>query len=164
MRRYVIAFALVALVSAPLSAELKYTSRMSAKVVAGATAGNDMMAAMVGPMMLQMFGGEEGVEMTVTVNEDGRMRTDYAAGFVGMPAGAVGCSVLGWLLLVQPTSTSSAPTVCIMSGSRKKPPISWCRNRCSGRFAYLGADTLLPPTHSYAGACGWIIRGWHGMG
>jgi hypothetical protein len=89
MRRYVIAFALVALVSAPLSAELKYTSRMSAKVVEGATAGNDMMAAMVGPMMLQMFGGEEGVEMTVTVNEDGRMRTDYAAGFVGMPAGAV---------------------------------------------------------------------------
>ena len=89
MRRYVFACVFVALVSAPLSAELKFTSKMTAKAVAGAPAGNDMMAAMVGPMLLQMYGGAEGVEMTVTIHEDGRMRTDYAASFVGMPAGAV---------------------------------------------------------------------------
>ncbi len=90
MRRYVLACVFVALVSAPLSAELKFTSKMTARAVAGAApAGNDMMAAMVGPMLLQMYGGLEGVEMAVTINEDGRMRTDYAASFVGMPPGTV---------------------------------------------------------------------------
>jgi len=90
MRRYVLAFVLIALVSAPLSAELKFTSKMTARAVAGAApAGNDMMAAMVGPMLLQMYGGPEGVEMTATIHEDGRMRTDYASSFAGMPVGAV---------------------------------------------------------------------------
>jgi len=89
MRRYVIACALVALVSAPLSAELKYTSRMTARAVPGAPAATDMMGAMIGPMMLQMFGGAEGVETVVTINEDGRMRTEYRGAFVGMPAGTV---------------------------------------------------------------------------
>ncbi len=89
MRRYVFACVFVALVSAPLSAELKFTSKMTAKAVAGAPAGNDMMSTMVGPMLQQMFGGAEGVEMTVTVHEDGRMRTDYPGSFVGMPPGTV---------------------------------------------------------------------------
>lgn len=74
--------------TAPLRAELKITSKMMARQVAGAPAGNDMMAAMVGPMLSQMYGGPEGVEMTVTMHEDGRVRTDYAGAFAGMPAGA----------------------------------------------------------------------------
>ncbi len=69
----------VALVSAPLSEELKVTSKMTTKAVAGAPAENDMMAAIVGPMLLQKYGGAEGVEMTVTIHEDGRMRTDDTA-------------------------------------------------------------------------------------
>ncbi len=89
MRRYAIAFLFVAVVSAPLSAELKYTSKMTIRAVEGAAAGNDMMGAMLGPMMLQMFGGQDGVEMEVTLNEDGRMRTDYKGAFAGMPAGTV---------------------------------------------------------------------------
>lgn len=89
MRKYFAAFVVFALCSAPLGAELKVTSRMSAKAVAGAPAGGDMMSAMVGPMLTQMFGGPEGIEMTVTINEDGRMRADYPKSFAGMPAGAV---------------------------------------------------------------------------
>ena len=88
MRRYLTLAVVLALCSAPLSAELKVTSKMTAKQVAGAAPANDMMAAMVGPMIQQMFGGAEGIEMTVTMNEDGRMRMDYASAFSGMPAGA----------------------------------------------------------------------------
>lgn len=89
MRRYFAAVVVFALCTAPLGAELKVTSRMSAKPVPGAPAGTDMMSAMVGPMLTQMYGGAEGVEMIVTMNEDGRMRTDYTGAFAGMPAGAV---------------------------------------------------------------------------
>ncbi len=88
MRRYLTLAVVLALCSAPLSAELKITNKMTARQVAGAAPANDMMAAMVGPMIQQMFGGAEGVEMTVTMNEDGRMRVDYASSFSGMPAGA----------------------------------------------------------------------------
>lgn len=88
MRKYLAAVAVFAFCTAPLGAELKVTSRMSARAVEGAPAGNDMMAAMVGPMIKQMYGGADGVETVVTMNEDGRMRTDYAGAFAGMPAGA----------------------------------------------------------------------------
>jgi len=73
---------------APLRAELKVTSKMLARQVANGAAASDMMAAMVGPMITQMYGGTAGVEMTVTMHEDGRMRTDYVGSFAGMPAGA----------------------------------------------------------------------------
>lgn len=89
MRKYFAAFVVFALCTAPLGAELKVTSKMSAKPVAGAPAANDMMSAMVGPMLTQMFGGAEGVEMTLTINEDGRTRAEYVGAFAGMPAGAV---------------------------------------------------------------------------
>ena len=89
MRKYFAAIVVIGLCTAPLSAELKVTSKMVARQVAGAPAGNDMMAAMVGPMITQMYGGADGVDMTVTMHEDGRMRTDYPKGFAGMPAGAV---------------------------------------------------------------------------
>ena len=88
MRRYFAAAVVFSLCTAPLSAELKVNSRMVARQVAGAQAGHDMMAAMVGPMLTQMYGGAEGVEMTVTMHEDGRVRTDYVGSFSGMPAGA----------------------------------------------------------------------------
>ncbi len=89
MRRYFVAVAVMALCSTPLRAELKVTGKMVARQVAGAPAGNDMLAAMIGPMISQTFGGPEGVEMGVTLHEDGRIRTDYAASFLGMPAGSV---------------------------------------------------------------------------
>ncbi|MEO6223434.1 MAG: hypothetical protein ABIP90_09295 [Vicinamibacterales bacterium] len=89
MRRYFVAVIVFALCTAPLRAELKVTSRMVARQVANAPAGNDMVAATVGPMLTQMYGGTEGVEMTLTLHEDGRMRTDYVGAFAGMPAGAV---------------------------------------------------------------------------
>lgn len=88
MPRYLTLAVVLALCSAPLSAELKVTNKMTARQVAGAAPANDMMAAMVGPMIQQMFGGADGIEMTVTMNEDGRMRVDYASSFSGMPAGA----------------------------------------------------------------------------
>jgi hypothetical protein len=88
MRRYFAAVVVLALCTAPLRAELKITSKMVARQVAGAPAGNDMMAAMVGPMLTQMYGGAEGVEMVVTMHEDGRLRTDYVGAFAGMPPGA----------------------------------------------------------------------------
>jgi len=89
MRRYVIACVLFVLVSVPLHAELKYTSKLTVRKVPSAPASTDMIGALLGPMMLQMFGGAEGVEMTVTLHEDGRMRTDYLGAFAGMPAGTV---------------------------------------------------------------------------
>lgn len=79
---------LVALV-APLSAELKVTTKMSVRQVPGAAPATDMMSQMMGPMMLQMFGGTDGVEMVTISHEDGRTRTEYKTAFTGMPAGSV---------------------------------------------------------------------------
>jgi hypothetical protein len=98
MPRYLAAIVVFGLCTAPLSAELKVTSKMTARQVPGAPAGNDMMAAMIGPMMSQLYGGPEGVEMTITLHEDGRMRSDYPKGFAGMPAGAA--------IIVRPDGTS----------------------------------------------------------
>src|SRR5687767_13514367 len=98
MRKYFAVVVVFALCIAPLSAELKVTSKMLARQVAGAPAGNDMVAAMIGPMLTQMYGGTEGVEATLTIHEDGRMRTDYVGAFMGMPAGAV--------VIVRPDGTS----------------------------------------------------------
>ena len=89
MRKYFAAAVVFALCTAPLSAELKVTARMAARQVANAPAGNDMIAAMIGPMVAQTYGGAEGIEMNVTAHEDGRVRTDYVASFLGMPAGSV---------------------------------------------------------------------------
>jgi hypothetical protein len=89
MRRYLAGVVVILLCGAPLSAELKFTSKMSAKAIPGAAPSTDMMAAMIGPMMLQLFGGTEGIEMTTTIHEDGRMRVEYGAEFAGMPAGTV---------------------------------------------------------------------------
>lgn len=79
---------LVALV-APLSAELKVTSKMSVRAVPGAAPATDMMSQMMGPMMLQVFGGTDGVEMVTTSHEDGRTRIEYKTPFMGMPAGSI---------------------------------------------------------------------------
>jgi len=82
------ALVLLALV-APLSAELKVTAKMSVRPVPGAAPATDMMSQMMGPMMLQMFGGTDGVEMVTISHEDGRTRTEYKTAFTGMPAGSV---------------------------------------------------------------------------
>ena len=89
MRKIFAAAVVFALCAAPLRAELKVSSKSVARQVAGTPAGDDMIAAMIGPMITQIYGGPEGVEMTVTMHEDGRVRTDYAASFMGMPAGSV---------------------------------------------------------------------------
>lgn len=78
-------FALVA----PLSAELKVTSKMTVRQVPGAAPATDMMSQMMGPMLLQLFGGTSGVEMVTISHEDGRTRTEYKTTFSGMPAGSV---------------------------------------------------------------------------
>lgn len=88
MRRYFVAIVVFLACAAPLSAELKVSSKMQARQVPGAPAANDMLATMVGPMITQLYGGPEGVEMTITMHEDGRMRTDYVGSFAGMPAGS----------------------------------------------------------------------------
>jgi hypothetical protein len=87
-RMFASVLVLVALV-APLSAELKVTSKMSVRPVPGAAPATDMMSQMMGPMMLQMFGGTEGVESVTISHEDGRTRTEYKTSFIGMPAGSV---------------------------------------------------------------------------
>lgn len=89
MRKYFAAVVVIAVCTAPLRAELKVTGRMVARQVAGAPAGNDVIAAMIGPMITETFGGPEGIEMSVTLHEDGRARTDYANSYLGMPAGSV---------------------------------------------------------------------------
>ena len=140
MRRYFAAVVVFALCTAPLSAELKVTSKMVARQVAGAPAGNDMMAAMIGPMLTQMYGGTEGIETILTIHEDGRMRTDYPAGFMGMPAGTVvimradGTSVgfdakaQTWWKMMDP---SSAPGMAEML-AQLKPEVS---SKRLGEFA-----------------------------
>lgn len=89
MRRWLVVGAVVLSVTAPLSAELKVTTKMSVREVPGGEAGGDMMAQMMAPMMKQMFGGDAGVEMVTTTHEDGRTRIEYKSAFVGLPAGAV---------------------------------------------------------------------------
>ena len=89
MRRAVAAAVVLALSAVPLRAELKVNAKSVARQVAGAAAGNDMLAGVVGPMITEVYGGPAGIEMTVTVHEDGRVRTDYATPFMGLPAGAV---------------------------------------------------------------------------
>lgn len=140
MRKYFAAFVVFALCTAPLGAELKVTSKMSARAIPGAPAGGDMMSAMMGPMLTQMFGGTEGIEVTATINEDGRMRADYPSGFAGMPAGAVvitrvdGTSVgydataKTWWKMVDP---SSQPGMAEMM-AQMKPEVSTKR---TGEFA-----------------------------
>jgi hypothetical protein len=76
-------------VVAPISAELRITSKMSVRPVPGAAPASDMMSQMMGPMMRQMFGGTEGVESVTISHEDGRTRTEYKTSFIGMPAGSV---------------------------------------------------------------------------
>ncbi len=94
MRRMWIAVVvvLVAVVSAPLSAELRFTSKMTARAVAGGAPATGLLAGM-GDMVTQMiqeqFGGPEGVESVTTVHEDGRTRIEYSKAFGGFPAGTV---------------------------------------------------------------------------
>lgn len=88
MRRYFAAVVVFALCTAPLRAELKVTGKMVARQIAE-PAGNDVIAALIGPMITETFGGPEGIEMSVTLHEDGRVRTDYANSYLGMPAGSV---------------------------------------------------------------------------
>jgi hypothetical protein len=142
MRKYLVAVAVFAVCTAPLRAELKVTSKMVARQVANAPAGNDMLAAMVGPMLTQMYGGAEGVDMVVTMNEDGRMRTDYVGAFAGMPAGAVvimhvdGTSV-GFDAKAQTwwkmTNTMADPTAAAML-AQMKPEVTTKR---TGEFATI---------------------------
>ena len=90
MRRvWISALVLVVMVAAPLSADLKVTSKMTVRAVAGAAPATDMMSQMMGPMLLEMFGGSGGVEMVQISNEDGRTRIEYKQAFAGMPAGIV---------------------------------------------------------------------------
>jgi len=89
MRRSVAAVVVFALCTAPLGAELKVTSKVVARPPADGSTSTDLIGALVGPMITEMFGGTEGVEMTITMHEDGRTRTDYVGAFAGMPAGAV---------------------------------------------------------------------------
>ena len=151
MRKYFAAFVVFALCSAPLGAELKVTSKMSAKPVAGAAAANDMMSAMMGPMLAQMFGGAEGIEMTATIHEDGRMRADYPNGFAGMPAGAVvitrtdGTSVgydaaaKTWWKMLDP---SSQPGMAEML-AQMKPEVSTKRTGEFATVAGLKAERVM---------------------
>jgi hypothetical protein len=90
MRRWLAsAVVLVAVASAPLSAELKITSKMVVRPVAGAAPAGDMMSQMMAPMMIEMFGGTAGIEMVTVIAEDGRTRVEYKGSFAGMPAGTV---------------------------------------------------------------------------
>lgn len=90
MRRvWMSALVLVVMIVAPLGADLKVTSKMTVRAVPGAAPATDMMSRAMGPMLLQLFGGTEGIEMIQTSNEDGRSRMEYKQAFAGMPAGAV---------------------------------------------------------------------------
>ncbi len=89
MRRIFASVLVLLALVAPLSAELKVTSKMSVRPVPGAAPATDMMSQMMGPMMLQMFGGTAGVESVTISHEDGRTRTEYKTAFIGMPAGSV---------------------------------------------------------------------------
>lgn len=140
MRKYFAAVIVLALCTAPLRAELKVTGKMVARQVGGAPSGNDLIAGMIGPMITETFGGPEGIEMNVTIHEDSRVRTDYGASYLGMPAGAVviqrtdGTSVgfdpkaRTWWKMVDPLSDPKAVEMLAQS----KPEVSAKRN---GEFA-----------------------------
>src|SRR5690606_5404634 len=72
-RRWCAALIVALCVTVPVSAELKYTYKMTMKKVEG-PAPQGMFAAMgdmMGPMIDQVFGGADGVDVIVTVHQDG---------------------------------------------------------------------------------------------
>ena len=91
MRRYSsIAAVVFTLCTAPLSAELKTRAQgRGSSTSAGETARNDMMAAMVGPMITEYAPADpDGVEMTAIVGRPG-IRTEFDKAYVMFPAGGV---------------------------------------------------------------------------
>lgn len=93
MRRWMTSTLVVlALLAAPLSADLKVTQRMSAKKVAVTAPAEGLLAGMgdmMGAMFDELFGGADGVESVMYIHEDGRTRVEYAKTFAGMPPGTV---------------------------------------------------------------------------
>ena len=83
MKRCVSALAMMLVLVAPLSAELKYTSHTQVRTASG----GDQISAMMGSMMAQAYPAE-GVDQTVYMGDQGT-RTEVKQAMAGMPAGTV---------------------------------------------------------------------------
>lgn len=85
VRKLIVSFVLVLSALVPLSAEVKYTMHMEARMAANAS--NDPMAQMAGPMMMQMFPAG-GIDQIVLAGEHG-VRSEQKQAFATMKAGMV---------------------------------------------------------------------------
>ena len=88
MRRALTALFLVALVSAPLRAELKYTMRMEMKKSDAAAAPSNPMLAMMGEQMMKQMLPSGSSDMIYVIGEKGT-RLEFTQAAMGQAAGAV---------------------------------------------------------------------------
>jgi len=85
VRKLVVSVVLVLSAIVPLSADVKYTMHMEARMAANAA--NDPMAQMAGPMMMQMFPAG-GIDQIVIAGEHG-VRSEQQQAFATVKAGTV---------------------------------------------------------------------------
>ena len=85
VRKLMVSAVLLLAAIVPLNAEVKYTMHMEARMAANA--GNDPMAQMAGPMMMQMFPAG-GIDQVVLAGEHG-VRSEQKQAFANMKAGMV---------------------------------------------------------------------------
>lgn len=85
VRKLVVSIVLVLSAIVPLSAEVKYTMHMEARMAANAA--DDPMAQMAGPMMMQMFPAG-GIDQVVLAGEHG-MRSEQKQAFATVKAGTI---------------------------------------------------------------------------
>jgi len=88
MRKALTALVLVAVASAPLRAELKYTMRMEMKKSDTAPAPANQMVAMMGEQMMKQMLPNGGTEIIYVIGEKGT-RLEYTQAAMGQAAGAV---------------------------------------------------------------------------
>ncbi len=88
MRKALTALCFVALVSAPLRAELKYTMRMEMKKSDTAAAPVNPMLGMMGEQMMKQFLPNGSAQLVYVIGEKGT-RLEYSEAAMGQPAGAV---------------------------------------------------------------------------
>src|SRR4029453_5954134 len=88
MRKTLTALVLVAVASAPLRAELKYTMRMEMKKSDTASVPANPMVAMMGEQMMKQMLPNGGTEIIYIIGEKGT-RLEYTQAAMGQAAGAV---------------------------------------------------------------------------
>lgn len=147
MRKAVAAVFLVAVVSAPLSAELKYTMRMDMKKSDAAAAPANPMLAMVGEQMMKQILPGGSTEMVYTIGEKGT-RIEFSQAAMGQAAGAINIAKPdGTLYVLDPQNktywkTSSEAAAAQMKANGMTPEVTVKKTGQSDTVAGVKCDIV----------------------